>query len=200
MTDPRLLLYRYRRPLAAACAALAVLLLATALRPAGGEGTEIVVAAGELPAGAILAAEDLSRAAYPVDLVPAAAVLDPGDIVGRTLTGPIGAGEPLTTTRLLASGPREDGLQTVPVRLADAETAALLAPGATVDIVRLRGEAGEVIAEGALVVTVPRADEGRAFGMPSRSAGSLVVVATDRRTAIALAAVGSRGGLGVIIR
>lgn len=200
MTDPRLLAYRYRRPLAAACAALAVLLLALAVRPTAGDASPIVTAAADLPAGSVLSADDLSAVAYPIALVPSGAVTDPHDIVGRTLAGPISAGEPLTVTRLVFSEPRADGLQTVPVRLADAETAALLTPGSVVDIVRPRGDVGDVVAEGALVVTVPRPDDGRVFGASSRSAGSLIVVATDRRTAIALAAVGSRGGLGVVIR
>jgi hypothetical protein len=105
----------------------------------------------------------------------------------------------------MSVGPRADGLHTVPVRLADAEMADLLAPGAIIDLVLPMSDTsspltGEVIAAGARVVTVPRRPREGTFGASPRSAGSLVVVATDRRTAVALAAVGLRSGLGVIIQ
>lgn len=200
VTDARILVYRYRRPLAATSAALAVLLLALGLRPHDAARTDVVLAATDIPAGTTLTGVDLSVAAYPGDAVPPGTVDDPDRVIGRTVVGPIGAGEPITTTRLMAHGPRDDGLQEVPVRLADAQTAALLSPGAVIDLVLARGDNSEVVAESALVVTVPRADTDRAFGAPSRSPGSLIVVATDRRTAVELAAIGTRGGVGVIIR
>ena len=38
------------------------------------------------------------------------------------------------------------------------------------------------------------------FGAAPRATGSLIVVATDRRTAVALAAAGAQPGLGVVLR
>jgi hypothetical protein len=138
---------------------------------------------------------------FPVDHVPPGTALEVGDVIGRVLVSPLDTGEVVTSTRLLISGPREDGLLTVPVRLVDAETADLLSPGSVIDLIRPTGQGGDVLAAGALVVTVPRRPTERGFAAsPRPGAGSLVVVATDRRTAVALAAAGSSGGLGVIIR
>lgn len=201
MNSARLTLYRFRRPLAAASAALAVLLLATTLRPVSASLVDVAVAAADLPPGSTLTADDIAVAPMPADYLPPGAVLDPAEAVGRTLTSAIAAGEPVTQSRLLAQGPRADGLHTVPVRLADAETAALLAPGAVIDLVLPSGDAGgRVVAEAVQVVTVPRRESTSGFGPASRSAGSLIVVATDRRTAVALAAAGTQPGLGVVLR
>lgn len=201
MNSARLALYRFRRPLAAASAGLAVLLLAATLRPSAATLVDVAVAAGDLPPGSTLTAEDISVTALPADYLPPGAVLDPQEAVGRTITGGISEGEPLTQSRLLAQGPRADGLHTVPVRLADAEAAALLTPGSVIDLVLASGDTGgRVIAEGVQVVTIPRREAAAGFGQASRSAGSLIVVATDRRTAVALAAAGSQPGLGVVLR
>ena len=201
MNSARLFIYRFRRPLAAASAALAVLLLAATLRPAPADLVDVIVAASDLPPGATLGAEDLSVTALPSDYLPPGAVMSPGDAVGRTIAGAISAGEPLTQSRLVATGPRADGLHTVPVRLADAEAATLLAPGSVIDLVLAsRDSTARVIAEGVQVVTVPQRAASTGLGGTSRAAGSLIVVATDRRTAVALAAAGTQPGLGVVLR
>ena len=201
MNSVRLFIYRFRRPLAAASAALAVLLLAASLRPASTDLVDVIVAASDLPPGATLNAEDLSVTALPSAYLPPGAVMTADDAVGRTIAGAISAGEPLTQSRLVATGPRADGLLTVPVRLADAEAASLLAPGSVIDLVLAsRGSAPRVVAEGAQVVTVPQRPTTTGLGGTSRTAGSLIVVATDRRTAVALAAAGTQPGLGVVLR
>ena len=191
--------------MAAGCAALAVVFLASFLRPSGPALVDILTATTDLPAGSALTAEDISARPFPADHVPPGAFTDTTQLIGRLLAAPMAQGEAVTQSRLMSVGPRADGLHTVPVRLADAEMADLLAPGALIDLVLPMGDtssplAGEVIAAGARVVTVPRRPREGTFGASPRSAGSLVVVATDRRTAVALAAVGLRSGLGVIIQ
>jgi len=200
----RLFIHRFRRPLAAASAALAVLLLATTLRPSGPPLVDVLAAASDLPAGSTLRAEDVEFRGMPADYVAPGAITDIATAIGRTVGSALVAGEVLTETRLVTTRGRVDGLHTVPVRLADAETANLLEPGATIDLVLVSGDGaagtGRVIAEGVRVVTVPRPVQSSGLGMTERRAGSLIVVATDRRTAVELAAVGSQPGLGVVLR
>lgn len=191
--------------MAACCAALAVLILASFLRPSGPALVDILTAASDLPAGSTLTAQDISARPFPADHIPPGAFTDDAQLIGRLLAAPMTQGEAITPTRLMLVGPREDGLHTVPVRLADAEMADLLAPGALIDLVLPMGATtgpltGDVIAAGARVITVPRRTQEGTFGASPRSAGSLIVVATDRRTAVVLAAVGLKGGLGVIIQ
>lgn len=201
MTSPRLLLYRFRRPLAAASAGLAVLILAASLRPASADLVDVVVAAADLPPGTTLTPEDLAVAGMPADYLPPGAVTAAPDAVGRTIAGGMAAGEPLTQSRLVATTSRPDGLPTVPVRLADAEAAALLIPGAVIDLVLASQDGGSrIVAEGVQVVAVPQRPASAGLGGTTRSAGSLIVVAADRRTAVALAAAGTQSGLGVVLR
>jgi Flp pilus assembly protein CpaB len=201
VTHAQLFIYRYRRPIAAASAALAVLLLAAALRPASADRIDVVIASTDLPAGTTLAPQDIALAPMPADYLPPGALTNPDDAVGRTMAGGITAGEPMTHSRLVSTAPRADGLLTVPVRLADPEAAALLAPGSLIDLVLDSGETGaRIIAEGVRVVTVPQRPTSPGIGGATRTAGSLVVVATDRRTAVALAAAGTQPGLGVVLR
>ena len=201
MTPARLFVYRFRRPIAAASAGLAVLLLAITLRPTSADLVDVIVASADLPAGSTLTEQDLAVDAIPADYVPPGAVTDPADALGRMIASGIATGEPLTRSRLMTDGPRPDGLHTVPVRLADAEAATLLSPGSVIDLVLASGDTGaRIVAEGVQVVTVPRVSTSAGLGRDSRTAGSLIVVATDRRTAVALAAAGTQPGLGVVLR
>ena len=161
----------------------------------------IVVAAQDLPGGSSLGADDIALADMPVAYLSPGTIADAESVLGRTIAGDIASGEPITSSRLVATGPRTDGLHTVPVRLVDAEAADLLVPGSVVDLVLASGDiGGQVIAEGAKVITVPRRATSPGLGSSSRTAGSLIVVATDRRTAVALAAVGTQPGLGIVLR
>lgn len=164
-----------RRPLAALCLALAVAAGLDAVRPPGPPTARVVVAARDLDSGTVLAPDDLvvrrvPRSAAPVGSTP--------DAVGRTLAAPVRAGEPVTDVRLV--GPSVvagyPGRVALPVRIADAESVALLRPGDHVGLVAAdprRGTAGYVAVD-VPVLSIPQpADE------PGSSAltGRLVVVA-----------------------
>ena len=141
----------------------------------------------------------------PVDYSTPGALVDPEEAVGGTISSALAAGEVITRSRLVSASRLPAGLHAVPVRLAEADVADLLTPGTTIDLVLISGDrgvdgTGDVVAQGVQVVTVPRPESSAGLGSPERRAGSLIVVATDRRTAITLAAVGSQPGLGVVLR
>lgn len=187
-----------RRPLAAACAAVAVLagLRATAAPPP--ETVTVPVAVRDLPAGATLSQDDLAPAGFAPGTAPAGLAEDP---VGRVLAAPLRAGEPVTDVRLV--GPdlaaAQPGLAALPVRLPDAGVVGLLHAGDRVDLVATDPAAGtgEVIASDVLVLAVPAAAAGTAGG-PGGPAGNgsglsgrlvLVAVPPDRIDDISAAAV-----------
>ncbi|MGA8247658.1 MAG: SAF domain-containing protein, partial [Nocardioides sp.] len=123
-----------RRPLAAACVALAVLAGLHVVRPHVGRQVTVAVAAHDLDSGTVLSAHDLVERRYPADVAP---VGSSATAVGRTLAAPVRAGEPVTDVRLvtpsLLSG--YPGRVALPVRVADADAVALLRVGDTVDLV-----------------------------------------------------------------
>ena len=157
----------------------------------------VLVATRDLAAGRLLSTgavrpETLPRAAAPHG------VLRPGDrISGRRLAAPVRQGEPLTDVRFTDAGAattaHAPGTVSVPVRLADADTAALLRPGDHVDVLALPAGAqsgpARVIARDLPIVTVPRPRAASAtdgalvvLAAPEPIVGLLAGTAADRVT------------------
>ncbi|MEV5705315.1 flagellar biosynthesis protein FlgA, partial [Actinoallomurus sp. NPDC052274] len=143
-----------------------------------------------------LSAADVGVRALPARAVPAGTVRR---AAGRTLTGPVRRGEPLTDVRLRGgtlldvAGP---GVVATPVRLADAAVVRLLHAGDRVDLLAARAEGplpARTVAAAVPVVAVPRAG-------PDTDEGALVVLRTDRAqaAAIARAAVDSRLSVAIV--
>lgn len=200
MDDKRLALHRlissvgwHRRLLAGGLAAAAVALAIEAATPAGPQTVEVAVAAHDLDGGATLAADDLTTAPLPPDVLPSGLV-DDDDAVGSVLAGPVRAGEPITDRRLL--GPEllagwGSGLVAAPVRVADAGAAAYLRPGDRIDLLATAVDgvgSATVVAAGVPVLALS-ADEDAALA----DGTLLMVAATSAQAAeLAAAAVASR--------
>jgi Flp pilus assembly protein CpaB len=187
-----------RRALAAVSAALAVLVGVQAAAPPAPDLRPVLTAARDLPAGTRLTADDLARVPFRPGSVPAGTLEHLSEAVGRTTTGPIRAGEPLTDVRLvtgdlLAGYP---GRVAVPVRVADPAAVGLLDIGDRVDVIASdpRGDSEPaVVAARAPVVALPRASEA------ALASGGLVVLAVDPATARALAGAAVSSYLSVVL-
>jgi Flp pilus assembly protein CpaB len=164
-----------RRPLAAVCAAVAVLAVAHEARPPRPATVAVEVAARDLPSGAVLGAADLVRVSVPADLATART---PARVVGRTLAAPVRRGEPVTDVRLVGPALAQGypGLVALPVRIPDPGAVALLRVGDRIDLVAAdpQGGGAEVVATDVPVMALPRpdVDEASATGL----GGRLVVV------------------------
>src|SRR5690349_19069838 len=107
---------RFRRPRSpvhlarqVAAAVLTLAALALALRPSPAPAVApasvpVVVAARDLPAGAVLAAADLAVVRYPAAATPSGVVPDARELVHRALAGGVRAREPITDARLVGPG------------------------------------------------------------------------------------------------
>ncbi|HEY3528201.1 MAG TPA: SAF domain-containing protein [Nocardioides sp.] len=165
-----------RRPLAAGCAAVAVLAGVHAVRPPAPRAVAVTVAAHDLPSGTVLRAEDLVVRKLPADSAP---VGSQADAIGRTLAAPVRRGEPVTDVRLVAPSLIDGypGRVALPVRIADADAVALLRAGDHVDLVVAdprRGSASYVAVD-VPVLALPAPSDHDA-GTPGLT-GRLVVVA-----------------------
>jgi Flp pilus assembly protein CpaB len=176
-----------RRPLAALCAALAVLTAVEAASEEPDPTVEVLVAAADLPGGTTLVGQDLTVVRFREDTLPTGTVASAGDAVGRVLAAPLRRGEPLTDLRLVAPGLLEGypGLVATPVRLADAASVAMLRVGDRIDLVAAdpEGRAARAVARGAPVVALPRS----ASLDRDLEPGGLVVVAVSEQQALLLA-------------
>ncbi|MGH3241392.1 MAG: SAF domain-containing protein, partial [Spirillospora sp.] len=184
-------------PLAALFAAAAASLALMAVRPAPPPSVQILAAARDLPAGRTLTPSDLSHLNLPPASVPSGALRS--RVTGRVLAAPMRQGEPLTDARVLGAallrgyGP---GTVATPVRMADADAVRLLHPGDHIDVLTTpppstppdptpgQGPARILVSSVPVVAVPPPADD-------AAQEGALVVLATDRAQAAALAGTGA---------
>ncbi|MDQ3154445.1 MAG: SAF domain-containing protein [Actinomycetota bacterium] len=182
-----------------------LVLLAAALALAPGVGTDpgvtIVVASRDLAPGDALGSGAVRVVSLPSALVPDGAATSVEAVAGRVLAAPLRRGEPVTDVRvtgtaLARSVSGDSGAVSVPVRLSDPDVAALLHPGATVDVVTLgeRQDQPVVLARGARVLTVLA--EGRGPG----AEGRLVLVALDPDAATRVAGASLSQAVTVTVR
>lgn len=161
----RLWLWRARHLVVAVCCGAAAASAVQVLAPAPPLTRDVVVAARALEPGSELKRADVEVRAVPTALVPADAIRDPDEAVGRVPAVRLAAGLPLSA-ELVAGGAfaalAPAGTVVVPVRLDDA-TAGLLRPGDRVDLVTTAVATG---ADGA--ATGPGYLARRALVLPSR--------------------------------
>jgi pilus assembly protein CpaB len=201
--DLRRAVDRHRALVAGGLVAAGVATGLSVVAPSPQPVVQVLAAARELPAGAELAAGDVTTVALPVAVVPAGALRSAGDVVGRVLAGPVRSGEALTDVRLLGAGLAPGaGRVAVPVRVAEPALPLLVQAGDRVDVLAARlqpdlaGAAEEPAARAVVtdvgVLAVPSAaDTGE---------GALVVLAATPAAAALLAAAAATSRLTVVVR
>ncbi len=149
----RVLLWRCRWLVVAACLGLAVATAVERMSPA--DTRPVVVAARELGLGAVLTTADVTVSELPHDAIPAGAAATAEELVGGRLAVGVPAGLPLVESLLVAElTAAPSGTVIAPVRFSDAAVAALLRPGMRIDVAAA-GELGAParrVATGALVL------------------------------------------------
>ena len=181
----RLVLARFRRPLSAVLAGIAVLAVIETLAPAPPPTRAVAVASRDLPAGVVLAPADVRVVAMPPGAAPAGSTDSAAAVTGHVVAGPLRAGEVLTDRRLLGRSllaGYPPGLVAAPVRIGDADVVGLLAVGDRIDVYATRRDtwpADRVVAA-VRVVTLPRPSS-------DNEEGALVVLAVTPVEAAALA-------------
>ncbi|MQA15942.1 MAG: flagellar biosynthesis protein FlgA [Pseudonocardiaceae bacterium] len=175
----------------AAAGLLVGLAAVLALSPQAGSspGVEVVVAARDLAPGTVLDRAAVTLQALPEGTAPDGAMPTVDSVTGRMLAAPLRRGEPITDVRLAGaelarSASADPDAVGVPLRLSDPDVAALLHPGATVDVVTLGEQRGQpvVLASGATVLVVLDTTRSPA------GEGSLVLVALPPTAATRVAA------------
>jgi Flp pilus assembly protein CpaB len=189
-----------RRPLAAVLAGLAVLAGVRAYAAPPLPTVAVLTAARDIAPGATVAPDDLAARPFPPAAVPSGMVRSAAEAVGRTTTGPVRAGEPLTDVRLLTDDllDHHPGDVAAPVRIGDPGSVRLLRVGDRITLYAAdpQGEREPVeAASGVPVIAIPRA---RAEGVSALS-GALVVVAVPPETARRLAGLGVSSFLSAVI-
>jgi Flp pilus assembly protein CpaB len=174
------------------------------LAPPPAAGVPVLVAARDVPAGAVLADADVRLVQRPAGTVPSGALTGARQATGSTVSTGVGRGEVLTDARLAGTASLRglgDGLVAAPVRIADGATAAMLRPGDVVDVLAAGADGASearLAASAVRVLVVPRSAQER-LGLGSGE-GALLLVATTPATAARLAAAAVSDRLSVVIR
>ena len=176
----------------------AVLTGLAAAAPEGPPTVTVTRTAAALEGGTRLGSDDLEVAQIVASDAPDDVVADPAALVGRTLAAPVPRGQVLTE-RAVVSARASPGRVLAPLRLADAEAAALLRAGDVVDVLAADPQAEHAFVAGrrVRVVTVPAPTESTAGSDPG---GALVLVEVDPETAQVLARAAVSATLTVIWR
>jgi Flp pilus assembly protein CpaB len=165
-----------RRPLAAGCAAIAVLAGVHAARPSPDPTVAVPVAAHDLLTGTLLGPDDIVVRHLPAGAAPHGVATR---AVGRTLAAPMREGEPVTDVRLVAPAlvAAYPGRVALPVRIADADAVGLLRVGDHIDLVAADPRAGTAssVAVDVTVLALPAPAEQNVGS--SGLTGRLIVVA-----------------------
>jgi Flp pilus assembly protein CpaB len=189
---------RYRRLIAASLAAITLFAAIAAVkgtRPT----TDVLVAARDLGAGSVIAADDVVVRTVATTLA-LGATDEPAQLVGHTLLVNVTSGQPMYDTFALDHTSIPEGFAAVPLRPSDGAVANIVRPGERVDIVgqRTASDAPTVLARNLAVLTVAVP---RATGLLKSSSDSpLVVVVADSYTAGALAAASLAGPVALTLR
>jgi pilus assembly protein CpaB len=156
--------------------------------------TDVLVSAHPLAAGATLTDGDIRLARWPTQLRPATSLHLVSDGVGRRITSPVGAGEPITAERLVGSALTAHlpaGLVAAPVTVDSITAAGLVGAGDYVDLFTTPSTtddttAVQLLAANALVLAVLPGTE------TSVITPAQLIVAVDRATALRIAQAGGR--------
>ena len=177
----------------------AVLSAVAAAAPPAPPTLRVVRATTDLTSGAIVRSSDITVSSIAQDALPRGALVDPTAVVGRRLIGPVADGQVLTALDLPGtSWGMRPGHVIAPLRLADPEVAALLQPGALIDVITADPEGGQanVVATRVSVLTVPVPPAGEGV---SAADGALVLVDVDPKTATLLAEAAATTRISVVL-
>lgn len=185
-----------RRWLAALAAGVAVFAAVSGATSPPPRTVAVWTASRDLPAGTVLATDDLRQVGFAPGSVPAHALRSPRPVLGRTLTGPVGRGQPVSALDVVRPGMARDypGRVAVPVRITDPAVAALLRVGDRISLVAADpadpGAGSTTLASDAAVVTLPApVEDASASGLPGRLV--VVAVAPEEADAVATATASS---------
>jgi len=172
----------HRRKLAVVAAIAAVLTAISAAAPAEPATVQVVRAVVPLPPGTVVGSEQVRVEVLPRSAVPQEYVSRLAEAVGQTVLAGVPPGQVLTPQSWLTSESAAPGRAIAPVRLGDADVAALLRAGDRVDVLGADGDHGAAVtlAERCRVVAVPPTGRSEGFAMgDAGSAGALVLLDVD---------------------
>ncbi len=186
----------HRRKIAAVLAALGVFALLTHFSGAAEPSGEVVVVARTINAGAALGAGDLSVTAVPLALIPADALRDPAEVVGRSAAVSLTAHTIVQPALLVSGAPPPTGRSLVPITVHDAQLREILSPGLRVALVSSLGDVPGIVTDDAVIHTMPQV---AASSLVTTGQAALVLVEVPTGLAPEVSMLGQSGQLSIFL-
>jgi Flp pilus assembly protein CpaB len=197
------LIVRYRRSIAATLAALAVLLLSSAVIPNRESGTTVLVATRALAAGSVLTQQDFRFSQLDNDSFWETAATEPAELIGRTLAHNLTVNQPISSTDLIGPG-LLDGLPNnyvaVSLPLSAGTNTALLALGSSIDVYSATNDGfnvGTLVAARAIILAKPINSKDSLF--TGNSQGTTIIIGVESFAAASIAGYMNGGGFTIAI-
>lgn len=186
----------HRRKIAAVLAALGVFALLTHFSGAAEPSGHVVVLARTINAGAALGAGDLSVTAVPLSLIPADALRDPAEVVGRSAAVSLTAQTIVQPALLVSGAPPPEGRSLVPITVHDAQLREILSPGLRVALVSSLGDVPGIVTDDAVIHTMPQV---AASSLVTTGQAALVLVEVPTGLAPEVSMLGQSGQLSIFL-
>ncbi|MGL4832500.1 MAG: RcpC/CpaB family pilus assembly protein, partial [Propionibacteriaceae bacterium] len=192
---------RHRRLTATLMAGLSLFCVVMALQPHPAATTAVVVAVRDVPGGTVLTESDVEIRQLPSSAVPSTALRTMSEAVGKLVTTALPRNSILHGASIVSHswGSVTQGHVIVPVKLGDADVAALLSPGDIIDVLATGESSARVLAQDARVLAIPAKKSGSGFGTTSSDA-VLIIIATTAEGAQALAQAHSADRISVVVK
>ncbi len=186
----------HRRKIAAVLAALGAFALLTHFSGAAEPSGRVVIVTHAISAGAALGAGDVSVAAVPEALIPAGALTDPDEAVGRSAAVSLAAQTIMQPPLLVSGAPPPKGRSLVPITVLDAQLRDILSPGLRVALVSSMGDVPGIVTDDAVIHTMPQV---ASSSLVTTSQAALVLVEVPSALAPEVSMLGQSGQLSIFL-
>ncbi len=186
----------HRRKIAAVLASLGVFALITHFSGAAEPSAQVVIITRAISAGAALTAGDVSLAAVPEALVPADALTNPAEAVGRSAAVSLTAHTIVAPALLVSGAPPPAGRSLVPITVHDAQLREILSPGLRVALVSSMGDVPGVVTDDAVIHTMPQV---ASSSLVTTGQAALVLVEVPSALAPEVSMLGQSGQLSIFL-
>lgn len=177
-------------------AALGAFALLSHFSGSDGPTAGVVTISRPVSAGSILGASDVALTSIPAALVPAGALTDPVDVVGRSAAVALTAHTVVQSALLVSGTAPMKGRSLVPITVHDAQLREILTPGLRIALVSSVGDVPGVVTDDAIVHMMPQV---AASSIVSTGQSALILVEVPTALAPEVSILGQSGQLSLFL-
>lgn len=186
----------HRRKIAALLAALGMFALLSHFSGSDEPTAQVVTVSHAVSAGGTLTSSDVTLTDVPQALVPAGAVTDLGEVVGRSAAVALTSHTVVQPALLVSGAAPPRGRSLVPITVNDAQLREILTPGLRIALVSSVGDVPGIVTDDAVVHTMPQV---AASSIVTTGQAALILVEVPTVLAPEVSILGQSGQLSIFL-